>query len=183
MINQFATHIPAITWAMDLTGGSILELGVGKYSTPLIVLLANGRCVTSLEWDPEWYYKFMEEEDPKHVVTLMETYDVEALPIGPFGVVFIDHEPPQYADKKGFRYTKRMDAVEYYKDKAEVIIVHDTEDDWFTQSLRWRTLRDSFHYTIEHRYLFPWTTLLSDTIDLGSLHLTKGKTNGTGNRD
>jgi len=174
MTDPMGSHIAALHWALDLTDGPVLELGMGDFSTPFLSKMCIGRRLVSVEWNKEWFERLRMLGTPDHDIRFCQDYNVDSLPIDNFSVVLIDHEPPAEADKPMYKYQKRMDAVEFYEMRSELIIVHDTEDDWFAQSPRWREIRSKFRYWLEFRHMFPWTTILSQTIPVQNLFNTKG---------
>lgn len=138
------SHLPVLKKVLDQNTKPVLELGAGWYSTPFLYwdCLDKGISFTSYETDKEWV------EALDGMSTWIDNY--RDAPIDQeWGVVFIDHAPAE----------RRVVDVLRLKDKADYIVLHDTE----SRKLYLLDQLDGqfpFQYTYKkHR---PYTTVLSN---------------------
>lgn len=116
---KWTTHMPLLIKLLLGTTGSVLEVGSGPFSTPLLHWLCSftGRKLVTYENVPS-YYKFAKQFQSKnHSIRFVNTWD--ELPVEHYQVVFIDHEPSE----------RRITEVERFKDSCDYMIIHDTEED------------------------------------------------------
>jgi hypothetical protein len=117
----FASHQPALIAATEATGGDVLELGMGRYSTGLLrhLLQGTGRKLVSMESDARWLAKFRhlrcDWHEVIHVPDWMQA--VEEARERTWGVVFVDQHPQ----------VMRHYAVLRLMDAAEILVVHDAD--------------------------------------------------------
>jgi hypothetical protein len=176
-MNGYSTHQPLLVAAMVHTDGPILEIGGGFYSTPLISAFANGQMRRALTLDTSEYFvgilkdlqsdyhrieqipgipfdpigKFSPEGGRKAAYYVGLQQDVLEQNPGPFSVVFVDQGP-------GFL---RAPAVKFYADRAEFIVVHDTN-----HAERYRFgLMSNFAYRWDFTAHIPFTTVVSNVRD------------------
>lgn len=123
-MDQFATHLPLLAWAVQHTKGPVLEFGAGEYSTPLLDVLTEGRAVITLESDAIWAGRIGAlVRNPRHVVIHVEDWGACPLPEAVpdrwerWSVVLIDHAPSK----------RRKIDLERMRNLADLIVVHDTE--------------------------------------------------------
>lgn len=110
----YGTHRPVLWLALWLTQHSrlpIIEMGSGEGSTPYLreFCLRTGRDLLSIESDPDW----AEKMGSKYT----ENWDACEWWQKPCSILFIDHAPGEH----------RVKALVESKDRAEIIVVHDTE--------------------------------------------------------
>jgi hypothetical protein len=74
--------------------------------------------------------------------------------VEPCGVVFIDHHPSG---------RRSIDAIRF-KDAAQLVVIHDTERD--DENYRNRDIWPHFKYRFDYKDATPWTSIVSNTIDL-----------------
>lgn len=123
MIDPYATHQRLLVKYMLKTEGPVIELGSGNYSTPLLHELAvsQGRHLTTVDTDPEWLNRFKIFEGDGHVLELLQSWD-DFHPES-YGLAFVDHaDPPGHP---------RWLQVQKLLPVADVIVIHDTEDDLY----------------------------------------------------
>lgn len=176
-MNGYSTHQPLLIAALLSTDGPILEMGGGFYSTPLISSFANqlGRKATTVETSKEFSKVLKQFETPLHEIRCMEGIPFD--PIGKFApepgvaksdyidlqqeelerldgyysVIFVDHGP-------GFL---RAPAVKFFADKAEFVIMHDTNHEE-----RYKIgFMNEFKYRWDFTLHAPHTTVVSNTRD------------------
>ena len=101
----FGSHLPVLRWLLEVTDGPILEVGGGKYSTPLFS--QSGRELVTVEEEPKW----RDEMALYHRGVVTDTIPTE----GSYSIVFIDHEPESI----------RRQALDSLEGRYEVAVVHD----------------------------------------------------------
>ena len=114
---NWTSHMPVLMKLVRGTEGTILELGSGPYSTPILHWLCSytGRKLITYENVPE-YYKFARQFQSKyHSIRFIDNWD--EVPVKKYSIVMIDHEPSE----------RRVVDIERFKD-SDYLIVHDTED-------------------------------------------------------
>lgn len=118
-MSQWATHMPALAWAVLNTTGPIVECGTGTFSTPFLRTLADimKRSVLSLETSVEWVGKCQPPEGSRHKVVLVGDWAVAELPDERCGVILIDQAPG----------SARQPMIERVANLADIIVIHDTE--------------------------------------------------------
>lgn len=138
--------------AVNLSDGPILELGSGLFSTPLLHWMCHEsrRPIVTYE-SVEDYYRFAKQFKSKnHKVRFTEDYaDID---LGDhWGVVLIDHTEDR----------RNVDALRL-KDKADYIVMHDTEYDGYGYD----KVFDQFRYVHHWTGCKPWTSVVSNFKDL-----------------
>jgi len=123
--SSYYTHQPILGELARTSTGPILELGCGYGSTELlhhICARTPQRKLVTIEQEPQWLNQFKHFEQPWHVLRLVDKWDDSffkdyAAPT--WGIVFVD---------QGL-WENRVDAVTFFKDKADYLVLHDS--DWF----------------------------------------------------
>ena len=99
----YGSHMPILSRVVNACSGSILELGMGLYSTPLLDLMCynDKRKIVSYDNDPEWFkdnekwqsdyhdVHYLEPTDPLHG----KEYDLAKIDDTFWSVAFLDHKP------------------------------------------------------------------------------------------
>lgn len=181
-MDPYSTHQALLTAAMLRTDGRILEMGGGWYSTPLISAFAHvqGRRAFTVETS-EYVYNIFKPwgESERHKVLKIDGYDFDQ--VGKFkaqpghskghyielqraflerltrdlldrrwAVVFVDQAP-------GFL---RVPAIEFFADRADYIITHDTEH---VQHYGFEPCLSRFRYRWDFQLHKPNATIVSNT--------------------
>jgi len=149
-LDPYATHLPLLAACVARTDGPVLELGCGLYSTLVLHALCLNRPLLSLESDPEWHSRFSYLDAGTHRVMLAG--DLGELPDYPWSVVLIDQQPA----------AARAPAISRLRQHAELIVVHDTEHRLYA----YEPVLSTFKHRVEWRRYAPWTSVVSDTVDL-----------------
>jgi hypothetical protein len=154
---SYCSHLPILMRALDKTEGTILEFGVGEFSSPVIAMMARlqGRKAHFYESDKEWLkyvrtkydnrmceWNFVENWDEIHIRKMA-------------GFAFIDHEP-------GIR---RKDDIKRFANSIQVIGVHDTQPKG-DKVYRYSEIYPLFKYRRDFTKYAPHTTLLSNFVCL-----------------
>lgn len=154
------THTEALAWAVVVTDGPVVEMGMGWHSTPMLHGLCEGMGRELYSVDPlqEWIEPFRRFECSWHHLIHDESIGVPD--IAHAGLLFMDHQSPQ---------RPRADMMREAHPIADLVVVHDSEPG--KQELYaglfpcWDGMEDAFK-DFEHRRdftgQFPWTTALWD---------------------
>lgn len=182
-----ATHQRLLVGAALRTKGPILELGVGWYSTPLLheIARAMGRPLWTVDNNMDWLGQFMglaDEEleqgfyhDLKLVGWWGELFDgTVSSAYRPFpdhfGLVFVDQGQP----------CEREYAVRGLIDRADVFVLHDTEESFAygydrllgTSRRKAKGQGGLFEYQWTDKSQKAWTTVASNSVDVGGWFVT-----------
>lgn len=130
--NPYGTHRPCLINLIKNTNGNIIEFGCGDTSTVLIkeIIKGTNRKLVTFESNKSWLNKYKHMEDENHKFHFIDSGNVDESQTAQkwidyiensevknmkFDVVFIDSSP----------WTSRTYLLNYYKNKAKYIIVHD----------------------------------------------------------
>jgi hypothetical protein len=156
----YSTHLPYLLEAVRRTAGPVLELGAGESSTPSLhkECAKNKRVLLTVDNSDEWLSRFDQlwfsehrcyrVDDPAEVLLWNDGWWKNRS----FGVVFVDHSPGETRGK----------AIDRSRDRAEYIVVHDTEDLGYGVE----ELLSTFKYRKDFRRARPWTTVVSTTKEI-----------------
>ena len=121
--DAYSTHQVPLIAAVLQTKGPVIEFGMGHYTTPLLhQLCCNNRMLFSIEASREYAEQFEYLRTPRHAIIYVENHDwTQADRIldkisDRWGVVFVDHGDME----------ARAPAILKFKDRAELIVVHDS---------------------------------------------------------
>ena len=152
-----STHMGVLMKTVAMSKGTVLELGSGIFSTPLLHWLCenNGNELITYENHP-YYLGFAQDfEDIKHkILSISDEWDTIDFNKH-YGVVFIDNHP----------YGKRGELAVKLKDKADFIVCHDSEK---MSLYGYREAFKHFKYRFDYVKEKPFTTVLSNFIDLSN---------------
>jgi hypothetical protein len=155
-----ATHLIPLAKAWDMTSGDVLELGTGYFSTLFLHWLATtyGRHVYSFESSAGgWYDRAKKHESRYHHIIHCDNWDMADIDRH-WGMAFVDHSPDE----------RRHVEIKRLKDCADLIVVHDTEPER-NDSYGYAAVLDLFKYRYDYKKILPWTSILSNFIDLSEL--------------
>lgn len=162
-MNANATHAGILAAMLAKTTGSMLELGVGHFSTPTLYYVAKitGRYALSVETSREWYDFFADQfssdshkffcTDNRLISTCFEEYYGEKH----WDVVLVDNGPS----------TDRVSCIEMLRKKAKYIIVHDSES--AAVAYDWSNIFETFKYKYYWDFYGNGTTVVSDEMEIG----------------
>lgn len=145
----WASHLPALFSCLLATGGAVLEVGAGDWSTPLLRKFCEvgDRFFQSFEEDPAWADRTVSVYCPLPQMT--ET--LRNCASEHWSVVFLDHNGHV-----------RAEHALLFVDSAEYIVIHDYPSPDIFDKLdlsRWK------HHIIDKRAR-PWTLVLTQSDDL-----------------
>lgn len=158
--DSYSTHlVPSITAAIQSgllwPESSILELGCGHYSTPLLSSIAKiqGRKLELITSDAEWAKLF--QNDPDQLQLIDFPMWKEFVFPGQYGVVLIDHEE---------LVIDRFAHLFQLNEKAKVVVFHDANriDE---MGVSWDFIRALYRYVYFYDRYLPKTAILSNYVD------------------
>jgi hypothetical protein len=169
-VNPYGSYMMPLLEAVMRTDGPVLECGGGWLSTPLLheLVASTGRLVVTVEESERWFVRLLGFAHENHQVLHMAecstaSWDrlLDRLDI-PWSVVFVDNEPNEVVAQT--RYSVRKHIVRRALAMNAIVVVHDTEVNWFRGDPEWMDLIDSGAKNV-HRYKYegvPDTTVLSN---------------------
>ena len=139
--------------ALAATEGTVVEVGGGVFSTPLLHWLCKMQDRRLITYENEQqYYDFSREfQSRQHSIRLIKDWDEMDFK-SHRGVVFIDHHPEA---RRG------LDALRF-KD-ADIIVMHDTER---PEKYNYDGVWEHFKYVYHWKDGKPWTSMVSNKIDV-----------------
>jgi hypothetical protein len=163
--DHYFTHLPVLAAMVQKTEGPILELGCGFYSTFVISeMIKNTRLFISIDDCNEWinYFKLLQSDNHKFIAIQNKDWfkTIYQIPKINWDIVFIDS-----ADNDINGKFLRARLIEYFKDKSNYIIIHDTEPE-FDQTHGWRTIINQFKYKYNYSIIKPNTLVLSNYFEI-----------------
>jgi hypothetical protein len=152
--SPYATHRQALCEAIVRTTGLVLELGMGDSSTPSLHDLASltGRSVYSFDHDLAWVERFRGFQSANHQIGIVASWDECPIETMFWSAALVDHAPAE----------RRIVDIQRLVNRAQVLVVHDTED----PSYGYDQIFGAFKYRVDFRDQHPWTTLLSNFVDV-----------------
>lgn len=158
----WSTHNAMLIKTVAESKGKVLEFGAGFFSTPLLHWLCkdlNKKLVT-LENNIVFFNFARQFRSRLHSVRYIENWD--NFPVNEhWGVILIDHDKP---------YQRRGTDALKFKGSADFIVLHDTEvEKIYGYDKIWKY----FKYRHDWKECRPWTTVVSNFIDLSWLGANK----------
>ncbi|KKR28418.1 MAG: hypothetical protein UT61_C0050G0002 [Candidatus Woesebacteria bacterium GW2011_GWA1_39_8] len=150
----WSSHFTLLIKAILASRGPVAEVGAGFFSTPLLHWMCKslGRLLITYENERE-FYKFAKNfQDKGHKVKFIENWDKMDFR-SRWGVVFIDHHPPQ---RRG------VDALNF-QNVADYVVMHDTNP---PDKYKWRKDLAKFKYQYDWTELMPWASVVSNFHDV-----------------
>jgi hypothetical protein len=159
-MHPYATHLEPTIKAAVHTGllwpkSSILELGCGHYSTPLLssVAKAQNRKLQVMTSDSEWAKQFQGDVDQLQLIEFSTWPEVTFK--GEWGMVLVDHEELVID-----RYSQLFKLNEI----AKVVVFHDSNR-IEEQGVSWGLIHTLYRHVYFYDRYFPQTAILSNYID------------------
>lgn len=164
---NYGTHIYPLTATILNTQGPVLEMGAGHYSTPLLHLLClpSRRFLLTTESNAEFFKLFTDLQCSWHRLEFISTkIDGEKAwdKVGcdtHWSVVFVDHDPAP----------RRITDIMRLRKNTDIFVIHDTQPgapDILGTLLQ--PLLSTFKYRFTYDRYTPYTSVVSDTIDVTS---------------
>lgn len=157
----YSSHLPILIKVLQKSSGPVLELGAGVFSTPILhwLCLEAKRPLVTYENDKEHFEMNKIFETDMHKIIFVNDWSEAKIDDIHWGLVFVDHEPSE----------RRRVEVARFAQKADYIVVHDTEPD---HDYKYDFINKAFPL-FKHRYNYkrrrPYTTVLSNFKDLTNL--------------
>ena len=154
--SRYGTHLPVLMQAIYKTKGTVLELGVGPYSTPILHRLCalEGRHVLSVDNSPEFYGWAKRYESRLHRVVLVEDWDKAKIEYA-WDVALVDHSPSERRVVEIHRLAKRV----------KYLVLHDANGR-YEAFYHYSKIYALFKYMITFDDVEPSTVLLSNLVSL-----------------
>lgn len=135
------------------TGGAIVELGCGWYSTPILAQFAvcQRRHTLSCDNNKQWLAIFEHFANPLHKLVHIE--DWNNLNAFPCGLLFVDQAPGNF----------REHSINKFRQFADVMVLHDTENQI---EYGYSNILGTFKYEHTDKTQPTWTTVVSNIIDV-----------------
>lgn len=153
---DWCTHQELLVACATATGGDILELGCGHYSTPVLhwICVHSGRTLVTADHDRGWLRNFEYLGHPRHRLCAVDSWDTFAeIDGGPWGLAFVDHNP-------GSRFAIDIGRL---RARSTFIVVHDTEP---AKGLGLDELVSTFKYHYQDMRHATCTTAVSDILPI-----------------
>jgi hypothetical protein len=146
-----ATHIALLAAAVARSTGSVIELGCGHFSTPLLHHLCKGRRLVSIDHDPEWVDQFRDLESPLHTLICVPRWAEVKFPLDSWDVAFVDCAPAE----------ARVPLIEQFLSTTKQFVIHDTEHPLYGYDRIW----PKFKFRYDDKRLGPWTSVVSNVVE------------------
>jgi hypothetical protein len=145
----WSNHFPVLYRIIPLVKDSVLELGIGFYSTPFLhwMCIDKGLRLESYEKDKtyiRWFKDFNQEE---HKIIAVDDWDKADIDKH-WGLVFVDHDD----DRRPIEIIRLANNADY-------IIMHDTQDEEYNNI---KSIWSHFKYIKHFNSSGPRTTILSN---------------------
>jgi len=147
-MDNYSTHLPFLTFiAETFTPESVIEFGMGKFSTPLLIDHCDN--MVSIETDTKWFNQ-CKNDNPKHKQILWSADNVQDYLLAnsdTYDLAFVDGP-----------VKSRVPCVHNLFDRADLIVFHDST----TRCYRWDLLEVPDHYRrFDYLELSPTTSVFS----------------------
>ena len=155
---RWGSHLPVLTKVMSQTDGSVLEVGMGLYSTPILhwMCFDKKRELVSYDNEPEFFHLNEQYQNDYHSVSLVKDWDINIF--RKWDVVLVDQRPSR----------SRIDTIRKVANYANYIIVHDTQRN--KKFCDFESIYPLFKYRYTYTKTSPNTTVLSNFKDLSFLN-------------
>ncbi len=155
-MDKFQTHQPLLVACMSLTKGPVLELGCGNGSTLLLHSMCGTakRKLVTLELDERWIRDFTTLRRSWHEILPVDKWLGLPQYEEKWGLVLVDH---------GAARLRGRTIDELY---ADIIVAHDSHREY---NCRYAARFEKYKYRYDYKNLRPWTTAISNTINLDVL--------------
>lgn len=153
------SHLPVLTKIMNLTTGSVLELGMGIFSTPYLhwACYLEKRKLVSYDHNSEcvnWFKTFVNDY---HEIRFVDNWDNADLS-GHWSVALVDHAPTP----------RRKTEIARLADSADYLVIHDSQPERNGRQ-KYSQIYPLFKYRKDFGRENPLTTVLSNFQDLTNL--------------
>ena len=152
--SQYSTHQQLLVKAVLNTGGPIVELGAGYYSTPILheLALSQRRHLFTFDNNYEWIKQFEYLKGTLHSIDFVPIWEKLFIRMS-FGIVFVDQAPGE----------AREFSIGSFRHCADVLVLHDTEN---LVEYGYQRVLPTFEFQYTDKTQPTWTTVCSDKIDV-----------------
>ena len=150
-IKDCSSHMAILTKCVLATEGTVLELGSGYFSTPLLhwLCMDKNRFLLTLDDNPEWFHQAKRFQNKYHRIRMTDwKLDLK----GHYSVAFIDQST-----------RNRAPTAIYLKDKVDYVILHDADS---PHQYHYERVFPHFKYRYDYDKVRPMTIVLSNFNDL-----------------
>ena len=150
---RYCSHFPVLVKVLSVTKGTVLEVGMGPFSTPIMHWLCfdQGRKLISLDSNEEFIQlnrRFASEKHEIHLIKNWDDFDFNRK----WDVVFVDNERKM-----------RASVIKKIANNTNYVIIHDSEEyDYYHID----EIFPLFKYRYDYSKAVPNTTVLSNKKDL-----------------
>lgn len=157
----WGSHLPVLMKVMELTNGSVLELGGGLYSTPYLhwSCFPNKRELVTYDYQAKYFNLLKNYESDFHKVIMVEDWDKVDIDRN-WDVVLVDHDPAE----------RRIEEIKRLANLAKYIVVHDTQKRE-EKHYHYNEIYPLFKYQYKYREVKPHTSVLSNFVDLSNFEI------------
>ena len=155
----YGSHVLPLFASVMVTSGSMLEMGCGFFSTPLLDRISKEqrRFMLTAETDLAWMNKFTHMNSTLHRFVHVPVYEGRINAslwngVGGYqnwGVVFVDHRPGD----------RRFVDVLRMRHQADILVIHDTE----TKKYHYEPILETFPHKYTCTFWRVHTTVVSDS--------------------
>ncbi len=145
------SHLPALLACVAATTGSILEIGAGSHSTPMLHAMSPNRWLVSAENDPYWRGVFGVYGNGTHTMSEGDGETLNELSSTHWSVVLVD----------SFPISQRWKSVSLFLPRADYVVVHDAQMEDVMGPI-WPLIKKVPNQFM-HKRFWPWTLVLSNT--------------------
>ena len=153
---RYATHLPVLMQAVLKTDGSVLELGAGHFSTPVLhwMCALSKRELVSYDNQKRFLNWSRVYECDWHHLYYLEDWDGAEID-RPWDVALVDHSPSE----------RRITDIKRLADTTKYIVIHDSNAR-YNRDYHYDTIYKLFKQQLNYDGVEPSTTVLSNLVDL-----------------
>jgi len=161
----WSSHMWMLYETIINSSGTVIEFGCGIGSTPFLHWMCKGfgRKLITYESEEQFYLYAKQFQSKMHRIVKVNDWMTDVNIKDRAGVILIDHAVPQ----KDYTWGYRGRDVVRFKDSAEFLVLHDTEEpDTYGYT---EEMYSNFKYRFDWKECRPWATVLSNFKDLKNL--------------
>ena len=149
----WSTHQELLVACVCASTGTVIEIGCGHYSTPILhhICKAAGRLLVSCDHDQKWLdeFRYLEGDNHHFVIPTTDWENLKLIDEEKLGCALVDHNP-------GSRYVPEINRL---RGHTEFIVAHDAEP---SKKLGVVEVAQTFkHHYVDKRHSC-WTVAMSD---------------------
>jgi hypothetical protein len=158
----WGSHMLVLMRCFELSEGSVLEMGIGVFSTPLLHMLCfrNKRLLVSYDNDSNFVNSHRGFITPWHQLSLVKDWDEINIEDTKWGLAFLDHGPGE----------RRLIDAQKLANNAQLVVCHDSELE-VSDYYKYDEISKLFKYRYDYKDLMPNTSVFSNFIDITNLKI------------